>query len=223
MCGRFSLAEPDGVIERFNVGQVDAELKPRYNIAPSQPVAVLVKAHEANHLRMFRWGLISHWAQNASIGHRMINARVETLAEKPSFCRLLEQKRCLVLADGFYEWKKAGRSKKPHRVTLQNGGLFAFAGLWDSWISPTGQTVNSCTIITTAANRIMEPIHNRMPVILSQENESAWLNENVKPTDIKGLLKPFPAELMVAYEVGLMVNSPQNVGPECMTPVSKLF
>lgn len=223
MCGRFSFTEPDGVIGRFNIAQVEAELRPRYNIAPSQPVPVVIRQGGVNSLLMFRWGLIPYWAKDASIGNQLINARAETLEQKPSFRKSLEQRRCLILADGFYEWKKEGRSKKPFRITLQNGEAFAFAGLWDSWLSPTGETINSCTIITTTPNRLMEPIHNRMPVILPQEMESIWLDGNMKGADVKPLLSPFPAELMVAYEVGPLVNSPQNDSPDCMTPVSRLF
>lgn len=222
MCGRYSFAKPN--IERFGEGQLEFEFVPRYNIAPSQQVTVVIRQKGGNHLRMLRWGLIPYWAKDISIGNKLINARAETLEEKPSFRKSLEQKRCLVLADGFYEWKSEGRIKKPYRITLQDGGTFAFAGLWDSWLSPTGQRVNSCTIITTTPNKLLESIHNRMPVILPQDMESVWLDENVTwSSEVRGLLTPFPVERMVAYEVSQLVNSPCNDFPECIAPVNSLF
>ncbi len=173
---------------------------------------------------IFRWGLIPYWAKDESIGNKLINARAETLEEKPSFRKSFEQKRCLILADGFYEWKKEGRVKKPHRITLHDGKPFAFAGLWNSWVSPTGQTINSCTIITTTPNRLMEPIHNRMPVILPQDMESLWLDERlISSNEVKGLLRPFPAEQMEAYEVSPLVNSPRKNVRECVVPGSSMF
>lgn len=177
MCGRYLFTKPN--IERFGPVQLEFEFEPRYNIAPSQQVPVVIRQNGDNRLHMLRWGLIPYWAKDMSIGNKLINARAETLEEKPSFRKSLEQKRCLVLADGFYEWKSEGRVKRPYRFTLQDGGTFAFAGLWDSWLSPTGQRINSCTIITTTPNKLMEPIHNRMPVILPQNMESVWLDENV--------------------------------------------
>ncbi|OLN25738.1 SOS response-associated peptidase [Desulfosporosinus metallidurans] len=224
MCGRFSFAEIIGIVERFELDQVQLELWPRYNIAPSQQVPVVIHQNGGNRLFMFRWGLIPYWAKAESIGNKLINARAETLEEKPSFRRSFEQRRCLVLADGFYEWKKEGRIKKPYRITLLDGRPFAFAGLWDSWLSPTGQTINSCAIITTTPNKLMEPIHNRMPVILPQDMESVWLDVNVTTShEAKGMLTPFPEERMVAYEVSQLVNSPRNEGPECVVPVNSLF
>ncbi|WP_235839004.1 SOS response-associated peptidase [Desulfosporosinus metallidurans] len=193
-------------------------------MAPSQQVPVVIHQNGGNRLLMVRWGLIPYWAKDESIGNKLINARAETLEEKPSFRRSFEQRRCLVLADGFYEWKKEGRVKKPYRITLLDGRPFAFAGLWDSWLSPTGQTINSCAIITTTPNKLMEPIHNRMPVILPQDMESVWLGGDVTSSrEVKGLLTPFPEERMVAYEVSQLVNSPRNDGPECVVPVNSLF
>ncbi|WP_407314866.1 SOS response-associated peptidase [Desulfosporosinus sp. SB140] len=226
MCGRFSLIVLVGIIERFGLVQFEFDFLPRYNIAPSQPVPVVIHENGSNQLHFFKWGLIPNWAKDESIGNKLINARAETLEEKPSFNRLLAQKRCLILADGFYEWKKEGRIKRPYRITLQDGRpfAFAFAGLWDSWMSPTGQTISSCTIITTAPNTLLEPIHNRMPVILPQDMESFWLDEGVTfNREIKSLLTPFPAEQMVAYEVSSLVNSSRYDGPECVFPVQSLF
>ncbi|WP_042334468.1 SOS response-associated peptidase [Desulfosporosinus meridiei] len=226
MCGRYSFSKPKNITERFGIVQLEFEFEfgPRFNIAPSQEVPVVIHKNGSNLLLMFRWGLIPYWAKDESIGNKLINARAETLAEKPSFRRSFEEKRCLVLADGFYEWKKEGRIKKPYRITLQDGRPFAFAGLWDSWLSPTGQTINSCAIITTTPNKLMEPIHNRMPVILPQGMESLWLDSGAIPSrEVKGLLTPFPAEGMVAYEVSPLVNSPRNDEPECIVPVNRLF
>ena len=170
MCGRFSIAGFEGIEERFQLEIEFPDLKPNYNVAPSQNVPVILK-HCSNQLALFKWGLIPFWAKDPSIGHKMINARAETVDEKPSFKTCLQRKRCLIVADGFYEWKKEGSTKRPHRITLKNKELFGFAGLWDAWKSPTGEIVNSCTIITTTPNELMEPLHNRMPVILPKDVE----------------------------------------------------
>lgn len=224
MCGRFSLSEPRGIVERFSIVQLEFEFEPRYNIAPSQQVPVVIRENGSNRLFMFRWGLIPYWAADEKIGNKLFNARAETLEERSSFRKSFEQKRCLVLADGFYEWRKEGRVKKPYRFTLKDGRPFAFAGLWDSWLSPAGQLINSCTIITTTPNTLMEPIHDRMPVIMPPEMESAWLDVDSTPSrELIGLLKPYPAERMVAYEVLTLVNSPRNEGPECAVPANSLF
>ena len=178
MCGRFSIAGFEGIEERFQLEIEFPDLKPNYNVAPSQDVSVIVN-NGSNHLAMFRWGLIPYWAKDPSIGHKMINARAETVDEKPSFKTCLQRKRCLIVADGFYEWKKEGTTKRPHRITLKNQELFGFAGLWDTWKSPIGEIVNSCTIITTTPNELMEPIHNRIPVILPREVEQVWLDQGI--------------------------------------------
>lgn len=224
MCGRFSFISINEIKERFNLVQLEFDFEPRYNIAPSQPVPVVIHRNGGNQLCMFRWGLIPYWAKDESIGNKLINARAETLEEKPSFRQSLKQKRCLVLADGFYEWKKEGRLKKPYRITLRDGKPFAFAGLWDSWMTPAGEIINSCTIITTTPNKLMQPIHNRMPVILPQDKESLWLDEGITSSDeVKSLLNPFPEEKMIAYEVSTLVNFPQYDGPECIFPAYSLF
>ena len=222
MCGRYTFSKPN--IERFGLSQLEFDFEPRYNIAPSQQVPVVIQQNGDNRLLMLRWGLIPYWAKDVSIGNKLINARAETLEEKPSFRNSLEQKRCLVLADGFYEWKSEGRVKKPYRITLQDVGTFSFAGLWDSWLSPEGQRINSCTIITTTPNKLMEPIHNRMPVILPQNMEPVWLDQNVAwSREVDSLLAPFSEEGMVAYEVSQLVNSPRNDVPGCVVPVNRLF
>lgn len=223
VCGRYFASNFNGVEERFDISELNMQLKPRYNIAPTQDVPVVIN-HGENVLAMLRWGLIPSWAKDISIGNKMINARAETLDEKTSFKIPLQRKRCLIVANGFYEWKKESAGKKPYLITLKNQELFGFAGLWDTWQSPEGKTINSCTIITISPNKLMESIHHRMPVILSKEGERFWLDSSI--TDmrfLKNLLLPYPAELMEAYEVSTLVNSPKNDVPECLQPVNTLF
>lgn len=220
MCGRFSLVDIEDIRERFQIQPQG--LKPNYNVAPTQEIPVIVNNGQ---LAMFKWGLIPFWAKDPTIGDKMINARAETVEEKPSFKTSLQRKRCLILADGFYEWKKEGSAKRPHRIILKNKELFGFAGLWDTWKSREGDIINSCSIITTTPNELMVGIHNRMPVILSRDAEQLWLNQGIVDSGfLKSLLLPYPAELMVAYEVSTLVNSSKNNGPECLVPVeSKLL
>ena len=169
-----------------------------------------------------RWGLIPSWAKSASIGSRMINARAETVAERPSFRTALRRRRCLVLADGFYEWQRNGAGRRPMRITMASGEPFAFAGLWDVWRDPRGETVRSCTIITTAANDLLSSIHDRMPVILPREMESLWLDHAMQdPAALTGVLTPYPVELMEVYEASTLVNSPSNDSPEVVVPVGR--
>ena len=197
MCGRFTFSEFEGIENRFQIEPQN--LKPNYNVAPSQDVPVIIN-DGSNHLAMFRWGLIPFWAKDPSIGNRLINARAETVNEKPSFRHSLQQKRCLVIADGFYEWKKEGSTKRPYRITLLNKEPFGFAGLWDTWKSPTGDIVNSCTIITTTPNELMAPIHDRMPVILPRKAEQVWLDQSIVESNLlKSILVSYPADLMIAY------------------------
>ena len=173
-------------------------------------------------LSLYRWGLVPSWATDSSIGDRMINARAESVATKPSFRGPLRRGRCLVLADGFYEWQlQAGRkTKTPIYVRLKSGRPFAFAGLWDTWRSPEGTAISSCAIITTVANEILAPIHNRMPVILDRSAHATWLDVRESPTDrLTSLLCPYPGAEMEAYAVSPLVNNPRNDVPECVAPV----
>ena len=221
MCGRFSITGFEGLEERFQLKIEFPDIKPSYNVAPSQDIPVIL-SRVSNQLAFFKWGLIPYWAKDPSIGHKMINARAETVDEKPSFKTCLIRRRCLIVADGFYEWKKEGATKRPHRITLKSEELFGFAGLWDTWKSSTGELVNSCTIITTTPNELMEPLHNRMPVILPREVESVWLDQGITNSVVlKSLLIPYPAELMTAYEVSPFVNSVKNNGPECLVGVGE--
>ncbi|AET68374.1 hypothetical protein Desor_2842 [Desulfosporosinus orientis DSM 765] len=225
MCGRYSLTNSKSkeIMERFGPVQIEFEFEPRYNITPSQQVPVVINQNGNKRLLMFHWGLIPHWARDESVAHKLINARAETLTEKPSFRESFEQRRCLVLADGFYEWKKEGRVKIPYRIIMRDGKPFAFAGLWDTWLSPAGQRLNSCVIITTGSNTLMETIHSRMPVILPKNMESIWLDSAYPIHKVKALLKPFPSEEMSAYEVSSLVNSPRKDEPACIYPVNRLF
>lgn len=219
MCGRFTLTtDLERLEERFGFRAAALAYAPRYNIAPSQPVLAVIAAEERR-AGFLRWGLIPSWAKDASMGDRLINARAETVAEKPSFRRALQKRRCLVLADGFYEWKKEGKRKTPMYVTLKGREPFGFAGLWETWRAPSGESIHSCTIITTAPNRLLETIHNRMPVILPREQETLWLDRTVEdPAVLTAVLAPYPAEEMEAYAVSPVVNSPANDSPACIAP-----
>ena len=220
MCGRFALlTHAEALIERFGVEEVIKRPEPRYNIAPTQDVTVVVQ-REARQLTEMHWGLIPFWAKDVSIGNRMINARAETVAERPAFRSAFKKRRCLILADGFYEWQKVGKIKIPTHVRLKSREPFAFAGLYEYWKTQSGKMLESCTIVTTTPNELMKPIHHRMPVILKPEDEETWLNpENQDSEDLLALLQPYPAEEMEAFEVSDFVNSPINQGPLCTRPV----
>ncbi|HTI15221.1 MAG TPA: SOS response-associated peptidase [Dictyobacter sp.] len=218
MCGRYTLIHNPGSIAQALQVRVPASLRttPRYNIAPTQDIVTVM--HDTDtHLDLLRWGLIPSWAKDASIGSRMINARAETLAEKASFRRLLHSKRCLIVADGFYEWAKesGSKSKTPMYIQMQDQAPFTFAGLWDTWKNPEGQQLRTCTIITTDANELMAPIHNRMPVILSPEEREQWLDPQIHDNQILlPLLKPYTASAMMVRAVSRMVNDPKHDSAE---------
>lgn len=220
MCGRFALTIVHGFFARFAVMEYAIELFPRYNIAPTQDVPIVVR-ESPNRAVMMRWGLIPFWAKDPKIGNRLINATAETLATKPAFRVSLKRKRCLVPATGFYEWKRTDEGKEPYYVRLKDGSYFTFAGLYDRWIDPkTGKETPSFTIVTTVPNGLMETIHNRMPVMLREDDESEWLsNEPLPEDDLKRLFKPFPARSMEAYRVSTDVNSPANESPRLVEPM----
>jgi len=221
MCGRFTLTiNPAEAQEVFNQFTFPQKFAPRFNIAPTQPV-LAIPNDDQNTADFFVWGLIPMWAKDSTIGNRLINARGETLEEKPAFRGSLKYKRCLILADGFYEWKSAPgqKTKTPFFIHMKDRKPFAFAGLWDSWTSPDGSQVKSCTIITTAPNELMNIIHNRMPVILPPRDYARWLDPSPQtPDQLKPLIKPFPADMMNAYPVSTMVNTPANDAPELVLP-----
>lgn len=218
MCGRYTLFKPEAVYSRFRVWMpegIKREIKPRYNIAPSQYVPIIYQNEEQkNSIEIMRWGLVPFWAKDPKIGFKLINARVENVANKPSFKYSLKSKRCLVPSTGFYEWKKTSKDKVPYYIGLENDELFAFAGLYDIWKDAEGKELKTFTIITTEPNNVLRPIHNRMPVILQREFEDLWLD--VKAQDSNSLiqiLKPFPDVNMKAYTVSKEVNNPANDNP----------
>lgn len=223
MCGRFTLtADPNDLREAFPWVNFPEGVGPRYNIAPSQPVAVIPNDGK-NQLDFFLWGLIPSWAKDPAIGNQMINARAETLAEKPSFRTAFRRRRCLIPASGFFEWKQepGRKTKTPMYIQLKTGKPFALAGLWERWDSPDGSTIFSCTIVTTQPNELMQTIHNRMPVILPAQAYSLWLDPAEPPASkLTELLQPYPAGEMTAFPVSTLVNSPGNDLPACIEPVA---
>jgi len=220
MCGRYRLtAKERWLSDYFNLDPEDVEWVARWNVAPTQEVAT-IRQDRKEPKRLFalmRWGLIPYWAKDASVGNKAINAVSETAAEKPLFRDAMRRRRCMVPADGFYEWKKLGAKKKqPYNIGLADDGLFAFAGLWDRWKDPSGKAVESCTILTTEANALLKDIHDRMPVILQPEDYDLWLDPGItNPERVIDLLKPFEAKQMRVYSVSTTVNSVENDGPEC--------
>jgi putative SOS response-associated peptidase YedK len=220
MCGRYGMtATPHDMTQRFDAQPVVTGLQLRFNVAPTQTMPVVVR-HSPNTIELMRWGLIPRWAKEPNMGLSTINARAETVAEKRTYRRPLQFQRCLVPATGFYEWQSTADGKVPHWIYLPDEPLFAFAGLWDAWTSPTGEEVRSYTIITCEANAFMAPIHNRMPVILSREAEEDWLNPDVvEPERLLPLLQPYPADRMAAHPVSRAVNNPRNDSPNLVQPV----
>lgn len=213
MCGRYTLtADLKQVADRFGA-PMPAEkwttyLPPRFNIAPTQAV-IVVGDDGKRYMKQMRWGLIPSWAKDPTIGNRMLNARVETLAEKPAFRAALKKRRCIIPADGFYEWQKLGKVKQPVRIVLKTRGPFGFAGLWERWKPPEGEDVLSCTIVTTEANELLKAVHDRMPVILTPDAEAVWLDPKAQDTEkLLPLLKEYPPDQMEFYPVSREVNSP---------------
>ena len=221
MCGRFTLTtDLKALADRFGVSlPASTRVLPRFNIAPTQPV-IVIGADGQRFLQTMRWGLIPSWAKDPAIGNRLINARAETLAEKPAFREALKTRRCLIPADGFYEWQKLGKVKQPVRIVLKSREPFALASLWDRWRSPENIEVLSCTIITTAANDLIREIHDRMPVILDRAAEAQWLDPKVNdPVQLLPLLQPYPSEVMEYYPVSRQVNSPSVDAPGNIEPL----
>ena len=217
MCGRYSFAiEDELILERFGVSVRSAVYKARYNCAPSQNLAV-ISTEDPSVLSFYRWGLIPFWAKDPSIGNKLINSRAETILEKPSFKQAFRLRRCLVLSDGFFEWKKS-KEKTPYRICLQDCAPFSMAGIWENWKSPGGEVVKSFSIITTRANSLIEEIHDRMPVILKREDEKKWLQAGHEE-ELLDLLLPYPSERMITYPVSKKVNSPMNDVPEILEKV----
>ena len=225
MCGRFTLRAPASVVAaQFGLFEMPP-FTPRFNVAPTQPVAVVRRspgeAEPERELVWLRWGLIPSWAKDPAIGNRMINARAETVAEKPAYRAAFRRRRCLVVADGFYEWARAGRPRQPYFIRMRDDRPFAFAGLWESWQGPDEGPVESCTLLTTEPNELVEPIHNRMPVILAEGDYPQWLDPAVqRPDELAPLLRPFPSDQMTAEKVSTYVNSPAHDDPRCIERVA---
>lgn len=231
MCGRYTLTDPGAeLLRHFQLPALPDDYRPRYNIAPSQPVTAIIADDTGRRAGSLQWGLIPRWAKDASISHRLINARAETVAEKPSFRHALRRRRCLIPADGFYEWQSRNGRKQPVRFVAADGGLFAFAGLWESWRPPPGakldpalpDVVYTCTIITTEANDVVRPVHHRMPVIVDPDDYDLWLDRNVDDAEaVLPLLRKTSADALRMYEVSTVVNSARNELPACIEPMAK--
>lgn len=222
MCGRFTQTSPlADYQERFGFGPEVLEYAPRYNLAPSQDALVVLSGGQGRRAALLRWGLVPRWAKDPAMGARLINARAESLGQKPAFRGPLAGRRCLVPANGFYEWKQGPSSRRPYLFRLAGVRPFALAGLWDAWQDSAGRTLRSFTIITTEANEVVARAHPRMPVILRPEHEAAWLDAGgTDMRQLQRLLAPHPAEVMEAVAVSTMVNTPDNEGPGLIEPVA---
>jgi putative SOS response-associated peptidase YedK len=224
MCGRYRLTRKKEILaEHFGIEPND-NWQPRYNVAPTQNVAVVRQDSEQPRRigSTMRWGLIPFWAKDASIGYKMINARCETIAEKPAYRDALKKRRCLISADGFYEWQKNGKAKTPFCFTLGEDTVFAFAGIWERWKNPEGQFVETFSIITTTPNALCQDVHDRMPVILPDEHYDLWLDPGFHNTEeLCALLKPYDAAQMKRHEVSTRVNAVKNDDPSCAEPVER--
>jgi putative SOS response-associated peptidase YedK len=224
MCGRFTLHQSAAALAKAFHLEYVPDLSAQHNIAPTQIVPTVLQNPESNkyEFQQLRWGLVPSWAKDPKMGAKLINARAETLAEKPAFRSAFKRRRCLVLADGFYEWQHQKDKKQPFYFRLQDGQPFGFAGLWELWQSPTGEEIASCAIVTIAANELLQPIHERMPAIIAPQDYDLWLNTQVQtPEQLQPLLRPYPADAMTAYPVSALVNNPKHNSPECIMPLTE--
>lgn len=217
MCGRFTQTKSkQDIKKRFKVKKVPDGIESLFNVAPDQSVPAILNENP-DEVSLVKWGLLPSWSKEEKSKYSMINARAETLLEKPSYKRLIQKKRCLIIADSFYEWKKVDGKKTPYRIMMNTGELFAFAGLWDLW-EKDGKVIASCSIITTSPNELVKGIHDRMPVILPQDKEKDWLSD-ISVDKAIGLLEPFPENKMKCYEISVKVNNPSNNSSEIIQPV----
>ncbi|XEC96990.1 SOS response-associated peptidase [Paenibacillus tarimensis] len=222
MCGRYTIAVSlEEMMLRYMIGETSVPYhRPKYNVAPGQMVMAIIYDGSANRLGELKWGLIPPWAEDERIGSRMLNARAETVMEKPAFRGPFMRKRCLIPADGFYEWKKSGGSKQPMRIVMKHRSLFSMAGLYETWIAPDGRKISSCTILTTNPNELVAPIHDRMPVILKPEDERLWLDRGIRDAQLlRQLLEPYPADEMEAYPVTAAVGNVRHDDPDNIRPL----
>jgi putative SOS response-associated peptidase YedK len=223
MCGRYRLSRRKQLVEEyFGAVSDEPEWEPRYNIAPTQPV-VVIRQHPAEPIRtlsLIRWGLVPSWASDPSVGARMINARSETASLKPGFRDALKLRRCLIPADGFYEWKRTGNARQPYCFEVNEGKLFAFAGIWEAWSNAAGSVMETCSILTTTPNAVTSAVHDRMPVILDRDNYDLWLDPGMKDARTASeLLKPYETQAMRSYPVSMRVNAVANDDEACSAPV----
>jgi putative SOS response-associated peptidase YedK len=215
MCGRYAQrTDPKRLAKVFGVAEA-TEVEPRYNIAPTQEVLAVHQTADGREMTFYKWGLVPSWAKDTSIGARLINARSETVEEKPAFRQAFKRRRCIIPADGFYEWQRTGGMKQPFFFRMRDESPFGFAGLWERWEGNGSQAINSCAILTTEANEVLRPVHDRMPVILHPDDYELWLGADARELElVKEVLRPYPAEEMVGYPVSSSVNSPRNQGAE---------
>jgi putative SOS response-associated peptidase YedK len=221
MCGRYVQRTPAKTLSKeFQVSEMP-EIKPRYNIAPTQDILSIRRIEDEREAILLKWGLVPSWAKDVSIGAKLINARSETVTEKPSFREAFKKRRCIIPADGFYEWQRTGGKKQPYFFRMRDERPFGFAGLWEKWRDADGQVLETCTILTTEANEVLRPVHDRMPVILHSEDYDLWLDEDARQQDLrKDLLRPYTSAEMVSYPVGTAVNSTNNQGAELIRPLN---
>ena len=219
MCGRYSLVEINKLLLRYSIVDSGFHFLPRYNIAPTQEVPIIVHGEKGNSLKSMKWGLVPHWANDPKIGNSLINARAETIVEKPAFRTAFSKRRCLVPADSFYEWIKFGKQKVPHRILPKNGDIISFAGIWESWFSKDKKELLSFAIITTGPNQTMKNIHDRMPVILRVEDEDAWLKLDTTKESLLSFLMPCNDDFLESYEVSRELNDPANDRPELIQAI----
>lgn len=220
MCGRFALPNPEELASHFNL-KTTLDIAPRFNITPSQDIVAvrLFPGTPNRELIMLKWGLVPFWAKDKKIGYKMINARAESVADKPAFRAAFRQRRCLIPALGFFEWLHTTNAKQPYFIRLKEADILAFAAMWEHWQGENGETIESCTIITTGANHIVSNIHDRMPAIIEPGQYENWLDPHADQEALLPLLKPFPDQQMVAYPVGMGVNNPKNDNPDCLLEI----
>ena len=221
MCGRFTVtADGQAIVAEFGLPDAPFDHRPRFNVAPMQDVLAIVHDGEKPRAGWLRWGLVPSWADDPAVGSRMINARSETIDEKSAFQEAFERRRCIIVADGFYEWRRLGSTKVPMRIQLKGGGLFGFAGLWERWTRRGSEPLMTCTILTTTPSPSIASIHDRMPVILSRAERALWLDRNADTESLKRLLRPFDDAQLEAYAVAPLVNHVENDSAECIEPVT---
>jgi putative SOS response-associated peptidase YedK len=220
MCGRFAQrSDPKRLAREFKVAEVP-DVEARYNIAPTQDILSIRRVEDDREAVFLKWGLVPSWAKDVSIGAKLINARSETVTEKPSFREAFKKRRCIIPADGFYEWQRTNGKKQPYFFRMQDEHPFGFAGLWEKWKATDGQVLETCTILTTEANEVLQPVHDRMPVILHSDDYDQWLDADLRKLDLlMELLRPYPSAGMISYPVSTQVNNTNNVGAEILTPL----